>query len=550
VNKVDLNKILTKRFEEYFSRKSKLFKKIAFSFLNRLLYIESINSIIERQGHLNTKQFISEIFEEINFSYSASDSDLQKIPSEGKLICVANHPIGSLDSLVLLKAILEIRSDVKIIANEVLENLEFLKPYILPYKLDSSTIQKQNILTIYKALEKECAVIVFPAGSVSRLKWINIKDDKWNKGAVHFAKKFNAPILPVFIYARNSLLFYIVSLLNRKFSKLLLVHELFNKRNKTIKIKIGDMIPSRVFTSSIINDTYQTKLLRKHVYRLGNNGKPIYITEKNVIRPVDRKTIKHELNKAELINITSDGKRIYLTTKSDCPETLNEIARLREITFRKVGEGTGKKLDLDKYDEYYFHLIVWDDINLEIVGAYRIGIGKSINSKLGVQGFYTSTNFNFTDNFINSYLDNSAELGRSFVQRKYWNTNALNYLWQGIGAFLSNYPSVKYLFGGVSISNSFPPYAVEAIVYYFNKWYPSEQELAKSQRRFLINDNRNDELSKTFIGSDAKEDYKILKSILHPVGYSVPILYKHYSELCYDNGVQFLDFGIDPDFEN
>ena len=310
------------------------------------------------------------------------------------------------------------------------------------------------------------------------------------------------------------------------------------------------MIPAKVFSSSMISDAYQTKLLRKHVYKLGFNGKPVYITEKNVIRPVDRKSIKRELSRADLINITKDGKRIYLTTKNESPETVNEIARLRELTFRKVGEGTGKKLDLDKYDEFYFHLVVWDDNDLEIVGAYRIGVGKIINSKLGIQGFYTSTNFDFSDEFIHTYLNNSIELGRSFVQKKYWNTNALNYLWQGIGAYLQNYPSVKYMFGGVSISNSYPGFAVEAMVFYFTKWFPPQTELANSHRKYLIGDRKKEELSQTFVGRNAKEDYKILKNMLRPVGYSIPVLYKHYSDLCENNGVQFMDFGIDPDFEN
>jgi putative hemolysin len=550
MNKIDLNTILSKRFETYFAGKPIIIRNAIYGLLKRILYINKINDLIEKYGHLDTKQFIAELFEEMNFSYIISNRDLDKIPSEGRVICVANHPIGSLDGLALLKAFLEVRSDVKIIANDLLCNVEFIKSYLLPINLESVSAQKKNILSIINALENEFAVIIFPAAEVSRLKWIYVSDNKWNKGAVRFAKKFNAPILPIFINAKNSFLFYAVSIINKKLSMFLLTHELFNKKNKTISIKIGDMIPAKAFSSSMINDTIQSRLLRKHVYKLGYNGKPVYITEKNVIRPVDRKAIKRELSRADLINITKDGKRIYLTSKNESPETVNEVARLRELTFRKVGEGTGKMLDLDKYDDYYFHLVVWDDDDLELVGAYRIGVGKIINSRFGIKGLYTSTNFDFTNEFIHTYLDSSIELGRSFVQKKYWNSNTLNYLWKGIGAYLQNYPSIKYMFGGVSISSNYPVFAVEAMVFYFTKWFPSQTELAKSRKKFLISDIKNEELSQTFAGRNAKEDYKILKNILHPVGYSIPILYKHYSDLCDDNGVRFLDFGIDPDFEN
>jgi len=230
---------------------------------------------------------------------------------------------------------------------------------------------------------------------------------------------------------------------------LLLAYELFNKKNKTIHIKIGDLIPAKVFTSSFIDDSYQTKLLKKHVYLIGKNHKGIYVTEKNVIHPIDRKSIKRELNYAQLLGITKDKMRIYLTSKDESPQSIYEIARLRELTFRKVGEGTGKKFDLDRYDSYYSHLIVWDEKELDILGAYRIGQGDYIYNKYGKDGFYTSTLFDFSNNFSMNYLDNSIELGRSFIQKKYWNTNALYYLWQGIGAFLANNESVKFMFGGV-----------------------------------------------------------------------------------------------------
>lgn len=529
---------------------SKLLKKISTKILTRILYVNKIDKFINTNSHLDEKQFIGSLFDDLNFSYSLSNSDHEKIPAQGRVICVANHPIGSLDALVLLKAFLEVRNDVKIIANEVLSHILPLNNLFIPLKLDTRIPQKNSVAAIQKALQNEMALIVFPAATVSRLKGLTVTDSKWYNGAVRLASRYSSPILPVYVNARNSSLFYFVSILSRKLSTLLLAHELFNKTNKTIHLRIGDVIPAKVFSAHIIDDYSQTKLLKKHVYLIGKNRKGIYSTEKNVIHPVDRKMIKLELTNSQLLGLTHDNKKIFLTTKSDSPNTINEVARLRELTFRKVGEGTGKKMDIDKYDSHYSHLIVWDDSELEIIGAYRIGSGKYIMNKLGQDGFYTSTLFNYTNEFSSRYLSESIELGRSFVQSKYWNSNALNYLWQGIGGYLKYDSTVKYLFGGVSISNNYPHEAKELIVSYFNKWYGDNSNLAEAKRKFVISQNVIDEHSRLFTGETAKEDYKILKRMLKPLGYTVPVLYKHYAELCEAGGVKFIDFGTDPDFEN
>ena len=547
---INIAKLIDDRYPSLFTKKPKFFKSITIGLFEKILHLKKVNSFIEKNSDVKNIEFIDEIFEMLNFSFRIANKDIKRIPSEGRLICVANHPIGSLDSLSLLKLISEIRTDVKIIANDVLMNIKNIEDLLLPFNLDSTSAQRQNLKAIGEVLEKEMAVIIFPAAEVSRLKWVHIRDGKWHKGPLYFSKKFNAPVLPIYVEAKNSLFFYLFSALHKGLSRVLLSHELFNKKNKTINIKVGDPIPPLAFTNNFINDKYQTKLLKKHVYLIAKNKSGIYKTEKNIIHPIDRKAIKSELNNSEIIGKTSDDKRLILASYHDSPNVLREIARLREVTFRKVGEGTGKKKDLDKFDKHYKHLVVWDENELEIVGSYRIGVGKDILKKFGKDGFYTSTIFNYEQDFINNYSQNSIELGRSFVQKKYWNTKALNYLWQGIGAFLSHHEYVKYMFGGVSISNSYPESAKKMIVYYFQKWFGSEHILANAFSRFSIPDTSLSKYNKLFIGKDYKEDYRILKTMLKPYGYTVPILYKHYSELCYEGGVKFLDFAVDESFEN
>lgn len=549
MKKIDLNEIFYQKIKNPSLKKNRILGKLLFIFLHRILRIDKINEFIEKHEHLDTKHFISEIFEYLNYSFIISDGDLQKIPSEGRVICVSNHP-SSLDSLVILKAMLEVRNDVKIVANDVILQFEFLKNHILPVDLFTNAFQRKNINLINQALEKDNAVIIFPAAEVSRLKWFKIVDSKWRNGAIRYAKKFNSPILPIYIHSKNSLLFYLTSIVNKNLSTLLLSHEIFNKKNKTTRLIIGDLIPAKTFADSNVNVPYQAKLLKKHVYHLGRSKKNVFSTEKNVIHPTDKKILKQELNNSDFIGTTNDGKKIFLTTRDNSPHTVTEIARLRELTFRKVGEGTGKKLDIDRFDSHYSHLIVWDDAELEIVGSYRIGIGKKIHEMFGEAGFYTSSLFNFNQEFVKEIIPHSIELGRSFVQEKYWNTHALDYLWQGIGNFLVNNQHIKYMFGPVSISGTYPNHVIALIIFYFNKWYANYDNLASSKLKFMMSEKQWEEYSSLFFTNNAKDDFKILKKMLYLFGYSVPVLYKHYSELCYDKGVSFLDFGIDPDFKN
>ncbi len=548
MNTLDLNSIIVKYYPN-FTKLSKWKKKLYLSVFNRVIYLDAINKILEQNYDVFGIHFIESLFEQLNFSYNVSNKDVRKIPAEGRLIIVANHPIGSLDGLALLKLVSEIREDVKIIANSILYEIENLRNLFLPFNLDSKLVQRENIKAIDEALQKEQAIIIFPAAEVSRLKFYHITDSKWHKGAIHFARKNNTPILPIFIDAKNSMLFYFASAINKYFSRFLLVHELFSKKNKTISIKIGNPIPAKVFSTHIIEDQAQLALLKKHVMRIRKDKKGVFITEKNIIHPIPRKFIKRELINSELIGETSDRKKIYLCEYSKAPNTLNEIARLREVTFRKVGEGTGNKLDIDRFDKIYKHIVVWDDNDLEIVGAYRLGLGSELMNEFGIKGFYTSTLFKYSEDFVNTYLNSSLELGRSFIQKKYWKTNALHYLWQGIGAFLYKHPEVKYMFGGVSISKNYNQTATEMIVYYYSKWYGDINDKVHPNKKFRLSPKTHANLVGEFVGTTPSEDYKILKNMLKPFGFSVPTLYKHYTDLCEIDGVKYLDFGVDDSFE-
>ena len=264
--------------------------------------------------------------------------------------------------------------------------------------------------------------------------------------------------------------------------------------------------------------------------------------------PEDRATLKRELAQAECLGKTSDGKTIYLwqrNAQEDAP-LLRELGRLREIAFRAVGEGSGKRRDTDSYDDDYLHLILWDDEDLEIVGAYRFMPTAMQVDRRGLDGLYSYSLFHYDDK-MQDVLEHGIELGRSFIQPRYWGRRGLDYLWSGIGAYLARYPHYRYLFGPVSISGGLPPAARDLLVAFYRLWFPASHPLAASRRPYPA--SLPDVLAQ-FGGVDYVDDLTKLKSLLGNLGCGIPPLYKQYSELCQPGGVQFIDFGSDPAFNN
>jgi putative hemolysin len=547
--KIDLKEIIKQYYPRYLNGYPKGLKKIIYFVIAKVLHLSELNDFLEKHNDKRGIAFNDEILEYLNFSYVASKKDRDKIPSEGRLICVSNHPLGGIDGCVLVKMISEVRSDIKIVVNDIVKNVENLSGIFLTYNIDDPKVQRNNIQQISRSLLNEEAIIIFPAGEVSRPTLKGIRDPNWKKGALFLSRKFNAPVLPVYVKAKNSFLFYALSVINKKLSTILLPHEVFNKSGKAALVKIGDPIPPDAFNSNYCNERYNTKLLKKHVLLIGKDKKGIFRTNKNIVPPVSRKTLKKQLDYCELLGESNDNKKIFLLRYETAPDVVTEIARLREITFRKVGEGTGEKIDIDKYDRYYHHIVLWDEKELEIAGAYRLALGREIIGKTGIDDFYTSSLFNYTDELVR-ILPESIELGRSFVQAKYWNTNALDSLWQGIGLFINNIDDVKYLYGAVSINNKYPEKAKNLIVYFYKKWFSVDAPLALAKNKYFIPDKVEQKISIALTGADYKEDLQIVKKLLKIYSLSIPVLFKQYTELCEDGGISFSDFCIDYNFQS
>jgi putative hemolysin len=517
--------------------------------LRRLLYEKEFQQFAANHPHLKGLDMVEQVLEFLQIRCTIPAHDLEQIPEQGPLVIIANHPTGTLDGLALMYAVSRVRRDVKVVTNRMLSHLEPLSSLFIPVdNIGGGRTRKASLQQMEAQLQNGGVLIFFPAGEVSRMTRKGIRDGKWHPGFVKLAKKFRTPLLPMWINARNSPLFYGAALLSDTLPLLLLVQQMFRRKGTQLPITIGQRIPWDSWQSPSLSARDVADKCRKHVRRLGKKVPGVFKTECAIARPEDRATLRRELNKAECLGRTADGKMIYLWERKgeeDVP-LLRELGRLREIAFRAVGEGSGKRRDTDKYDDDYLHLILWDETELEIVGAYRfMPTARQVEAR-GPEGLYSNSLFHY-DQRMSEVLQHGIELGRSFIQPRYWGRRGLDYLWSGIGAYLARYPQYRYLFGPVSISGGLPPAARDLLVAFYRLWFPANWPLAESRRPWPA--TLPDVLAQ-FTGEDYTEDLTRLKSLLGNLGCGIPPLYKQYSELCEPGGVQFIDFGCDPDFNN
>jgi len=352
----------------------------------------------------------------------------------------------------------------------------------------------------------------------------------------------------------------------------LLAHEMFNKRSAEIKFRVGEVIPHHALESDQLADKALIKRLKKHVYKIGKglsskkNNSPVFVTEKTIAHPEDRSALKKEFKTAQLIGSTRDNHKIFLCDYNQHPVVLREVGRLREQTFRLVGEGTGSRRDLDKYDHYYRHLVLWDEEKLCIAGAYRLGEAHKLMKKKGANALYTAELFDFHSS-LTLYLEQGLELGRSFVHPDYWGKASLDYLWQGLGAYLSHHPQVRYVFGPVSMSAHYPKALRDLLVFYYERYYlktdnelktddnlknNSEHDsvLAEGKHPHEIDEDVLIELQHRFAKLDSAQGFDILQEEFKKLDCKIPVLFKQYAGLYEEGGYHLLAFSVDSEFGN
>jgi putative hemolysin len=404
-----------------------------------------------------------------------------------------------------------------------------------------------RLRNVYRALDRGEALIVFPAGEVSRMGPAGVRDGRWSDGFARLAMRSKAPVLPIHVAARNSAVFYGLSMLAKPLSTAMLPREAVATHVSRIGFSVGALVGAdELEKRSNGSSQHAADLMRRHVYRLGRRRGLIFGGQIALAHPEPVERVAMELAQSEKLADLADGKQLIVLHGSPDSAAMREIGRLRELTFRKVGEGTNTRRDVDSFDAHYDHLVLWDPKALRIVGSYRIGHCGHVIAERGMSGLYTSSLFQYSP-ALESRLAQGLELGRSFIAPAYWRSRALDQLWQGIGLYLQRHPDVRYLFGPVSMSVNLPLQAREWIAA-AHQHYFGAPGLAAARQPFRVSQDVLDGVRRELEGLDAASGLGKLRNHLDALGVSLPVLYRQYVDLVEPDGVQFLDFGEDPGF--
>ncbi|GHD71178.1 acyltransferase [Luteimonas padinae] len=505
---------------------------------------DRIEDFLASHGHLRGFEFVAAARDFLQLRYEVDPEELQRIPSRGRLLVVANHPSGALDALALLDCIGRVRRDACIVANDLLSLVEPLGELMLPVRILGGRVGADSLAAIERALREERCVIIFPAGEVSRLGPGGVRDSRWRRGFLRFARATSAPVLPVRVEARNSPLFYGVSALYKPAATALLAREMFARRQRPLRLRVGwpKAIAPDADTAEVLRE------VRRTLYAIGRRSEARVAGMAPIAPALPAAQVRAAIAGCERLGETGDGKQILLA-RFEGPRALEapllrELGRQREIAFRSVGEGTRQARDLDGYDAHYEHILLWDEAASRIAGAYRVARGSEALARRGLDGLYTASLFRYADDAIPRIAE-GLELGRSFVAPDYRGGRSLDYLWQGIGAYLAARPRLRYLFGAVSISGALPREAREQLVAYYQRYHGAGEALATPGRPFEYF-----AAPPCFGALDATTAYGVLKANLAAHGASVPTLYRQYTELCEPGGARFLAFGVDPAFSD
>ena len=526
---------------------------------------------IQRPGEF----FYAAMLRVLNVNWSISEADLQRIPRSGPCLLVANHPFGGIEGTVLGALIERLRPDVRVLANSLLMHLPKVAEYCFlvdPFGGPEAT--RANLAGLKQSLRWLAGgglLVVFPAGEVSslNLKRGVVHDPPWSPTIGRLARMANAPVLPVFVEGRNSVPFQIAGLIHPRVRTALLTLEFLNKRGKSILVRTGKLITPKKL-AAFETDEERTEYLRSKSYILANRQEPRpQLPLPLVLVPLKEKLSRNVRNSPDPVEDLTDpdcmeteiralepnellanqgGHDVYIAAANQIPNILREIGRLREITFRQTGEGTGKSIDIDRFDSYYFHLFVWNREAREIVGAYRLGASDLILKRFGLNGFYTQTLFSYRRALLER-ITPALEMGRSFVRPEYQKTYApLLLLWRGIGAYVAKNPQYKVLFGPVSISNDYHPHSRQLIVS-FLKEYCRAEDLARLVRARSPFRTRPLPGWEPGIENGAAWDIEELSAFIADIETDekgVPILLKQYLKL----GGRLLGFNLDSHFSN
>jgi putative hemolysin len=535
--------------------------------LMKILRISTLNKMYNRNRHLKDIHFLNGILDELQIKFEIPEKDLSRLPKEGAYITISNHPLGGIDGVLLLKLMLEREPNFKIIANFLLHRIRPLKKYIMPVNpFENHKNAKSSVIGIketFRHLSDGKPLGMFPAGEVSSYKDGKLMVDKpWEEGAIKVIRKAQVPVVPIYFHAKNSRLFYFLSKISGTFRTAKLPSEVFSQKHRVIKVRIGKPISVSEQNEHKTIEEY-SDFLRRKTYMLANpyekESKKIINTTnfippkspKKIVIPANQEMLNEEvvaLRDSDCRLLQSKNYEVFFANANKIPNILHEIGRLREITFREVGEGTNESIDLDAYDSHYHHLFLWDDEAKKLAGAYRMGLGSEIFPKYGMAGFYLNDLFRFEPE-LNDMMSKSIEMGRAFVIKEYQQKPMpLFLLWKGIIHTTLRHPEHKFLLGGVSISNQFSGFSKSLMIEFMKSNYydPYIAQYIHPKKAYKV---KLKDADKDFIFDEAESDLNKFDKIieeLEPGNLRLPVLIKKYIK----QNARVVAFNVDPLFNN
>jgi len=549
---------------------TKKFAGLAGMAVKRLLGLHRVNHLSQSLAKdSRTLPLAAKVLDHLRISYRVSDLDLARIPRSGPLVVVANHPFGAVEGLILASMFFPLRPDTRIMANYLLQQIDlpgFREMFLFVDPFARKTSPQANIGAMRNAvqwLRRGGVLGVFPAGEVSHLQMRRrrIADPNWKHAIGRLVTLARAPVLPVFFEGANSLAFQLLGLIHPRLRTLMLPRQVFNKTGREIRVRIGKRIPFERL-ARLRNPEEVSQFLRLRTQMLASPGETLTqraakaLRTKSKERPYQALTAPRKLHllpeevKAIPLGdvlVENETFQVFHARAHQIPLLLHEIGRWREITFRAAGEGTGKAIDLDEFDQHYLHLVLWDKTAQELAGGYRLGVTDEILEQYGAKGLYTSSLFKYSPGFLQA-ISPAIELGRSFVRREYQKSyQPLMLLWKGIGSFVAARPRYRVLFGPVSISNQYHWISRELIVAFSMSCQSGEfSQYVRGNRPHMTKLGKK--LGIKLPGSlmENLQDLSDLVAGIERNGEGIPILLKHYLKL----GGKFLGFSIDRNFSN
>jgi putative hemolysin len=535
------------------------------SFVMELMKINQVNDLFEQAQPKQGIEFIDAILKGCGVEVEFDEKELKNIPADGSFIAIANHPYGGIEGMVLLKMLLTVRPDAKLMANFLLKKIPNLSDFFVavnPFENIEHSSSISGLKTTLQLLADGTPIGIFPAGEVSTFKLDKqeVTDRLWHPVVGKIIAKAKVPVVPIYFHGNNGLLFNLLSLIHPALRTAKLPSELFNKQGQTIRLRIGKPIK----VEDIPDNTNSTKVLnylRARTYALGSgleeerkifdprNLFKVKKKQQEIVKAIHADVLEKEVAKLrdDYTVWVEKNYEVFIVPTSAIPCVIREIGRLREVTFREIGEGTNMATDLDEYDIYYHHLFIWDTESKMVVGAYRIGLGDEIFYSLGKDGFYIAELFKIKEQFT-PVLRKSLELGRSWIRKEYQQKPLpLFLLWKGILKYLLDNPRYQYLIGPVSISNSFSTFSKSLIVDYINRNHFDLEmaQFVKPRKKFKV-DFASIDSDLLMSGGDSFKDLDQLISQIETHNMKVPVLLRQYIAL----NAKIISFNIDPKFSD